>query len=68
MSLDDHVAWLAGDQELLDAAGAHEGYLTGEVLARSIEIGGDTAEAAAPGTPEVTIDGRNLAISVARVE
>ncbi|MBN8866574.1 MAG: isoleucine--tRNA ligase [Solirubrobacterales bacterium] len=59
---------LAGDQELLDAAAAHEGYVTGEVLARSIELGGDTAEAAAPGTPQVTIDGRELAISVARVD
>ena len=52
----------------LDAASAHEGYLTGEVLARSIEQGGDTAEAAAPGTPEVTIDGKTLAISVTRVD
>ncbi|HMT05354.1 MAG TPA: isoleucine--tRNA ligase [Solirubrobacterales bacterium] len=58
---------LSGDQDLLDAASAHEGYVTGEVLARSIELGGDTAEAAAPGTPEVIIDGRTLAISVARV-
>ena len=58
---------LAGDQDLLDAASAHEGYVTGEVLARSIELGGDTTEAAAPGIPEVTIDGRTLAISVARV-
>ncbi|HRV60162.1 MAG TPA: DUF5915 domain-containing protein, partial [Solirubrobacterales bacterium] len=59
---------LAGDQELLDAAATHEGYVTGEVLARSIELGGDTSAAAAPGTPEVTIDGRTLAISVARVD
>ena len=59
---------LAGDQELLDAAAAHEGYVTGEVLARSIELGGDTAEAAAPGTPEVTIDGRSLNISVTKVD
>ncbi len=59
---------LAGDQELLDAAAAHEGYVTGEVLARSIELGGDTAEANTPGTPEVTIDGRTLRISVTRVD
>ena len=59
---------LAGAPELLDAATAHEGYVTGEVLARSIEIGGDTAEAAAPGTPEVTIDGLGLSISVVRVD
>ncbi|MCC6754807.1 MAG: isoleucine--tRNA ligase [Solirubrobacterales bacterium] len=57
---------LAGDQVLLDAAVAHKAYLAGEVLARSIELGGDTAEAAAPGTPEVTIEGRPLAISVTR--
>ena len=59
---------LAGDQELLDAAATHEGYVTGEVLARTIELGGDTAEAASPGTPEVTIDGRALKISVTRVD
>lgn len=59
---------LAGDQELLDAARTHEGYVTGEVLARSIELGGDTAEASAPGTPEITIDGKPLRISVTRVD
>ena len=59
---------LAGDEDLLAAARAHEGYLTGEVLARSIELGGAAAAAGAPGAPEVTIDGRRLAISVARVD
>ncbi len=69
LEITDRIALsLAGDQELLDAATAHEGYVTGEVLARSIELGGDTAEAAAPGTPEVKIDGRNLRISVSRVD
>jgi len=69
LEITDRIALsLAGDGELLEAAAAHEGYLTGEVLARSIELGGDTAEAAAPGTPEVAIDGRNLRISVSRVD
>jgi len=69
LEITDRIALsLAGDQELLDAAAAHEGYVTGEVLARSIELGGDTAEAAAPGTPEVTIDGKTLKISVTRVD
>ena len=69
LEITDRIALsLAGDDDLLEAAAAHEGYLTGEVLARSIELGGDTAEAAAPGTPEVTVDGRRLAISVARVD
>jgi len=69
LEITDRIALsLAGDRDLLDAAAAHEGYVTGEVLARSIELGGDTAEAAAPGTPEVTIDGRQLKISVARVD
>jgi len=69
LEITDRIALsLAGDRELLDAAAAHEGYVTGEVLARSIELGGDTAEAAAPGTPEVTVDGRTLSISVTRVD
>ncbi|MDQ5895025.1 MAG: isoleucyl-tRNA synthetase [Actinomycetota bacterium] len=69
LEITDRIALsLAGDQELLDAAAAHEGYVTGEVLARTIELGGDTAEAAAPGTPETTIDGKSLKISVVRVD
>jgi isoleucyl-tRNA synthetase len=51
---------LAGDPELLEAAREHETYLTGEVLATSIDLdrgaGGEVA----------TIDGRELSIGVAR--
>ncbi len=52
---------LAGDEDLLAAARAHEGYLAGEVLARAVAFG-----EAGPGSPTVTIDGHELAISVTR--
>jgi isoleucyl-tRNA synthetase len=50
---------LAGDTELVEAAREHEAYLTGEVLAASVDFDGDGGEAA-------TIDGRRLSIGVAR--
>ncbi|HWM64551.1 MAG TPA: isoleucine--tRNA ligase [Solirubrobacterales bacterium] len=50
---------LGGDEELLAAARAHEPYLTGEVLAKSI------AYDAAEGAP-VRIDGRDLQIAITR--
>ncbi|MDQ2621727.1 MAG: DUF5915 domain-containing protein, partial [Actinomycetota bacterium] len=52
---------LDGDAELLEAARAHEGYLAGEVLARGVTFG-----EADPGSPAVTIDGRELSIGVTR--
>jgi isoleucyl-tRNA synthetase len=49
---------LGGDDELLDAARAHEGYVTGEVLAVAVRYDGDgTGESA-------TIEGRRLGIGV----
>ncbi|MGH2997250.1 MAG: DUF5915 domain-containing protein, partial [Gaiellaceae bacterium] len=54
---------LAGDEELLAAARAHEDYLAGETLARSVTFDGAEAGDAAP----ATIDGRELRIAVQRV-
>ena len=51
---------LGGDEELLDAARAHEPYLAGEVLATSVAY--DAADGAA-----AKIDGRDLRIGVSRV-
>jgi isoleucyl-tRNA synthetase len=51
---------LGGDDELVGAARAHEGYVAGEVLA--VEVGYDGAHDGAP----ATIEGRELRIAVAR--
>jgi isoleucyl-tRNA synthetase len=51
---------LAGDDELLEAARAHEGYVAGETLATSVTYDGDRAGAA------TEIDGRRLRIGVER--
>jgi isoleucyl-tRNA synthetase len=51
---------LGGDPELLDAARAHEEYVTGETLATSVSYGGDGA-----GEP-TTIEGRELRIALER--
>jgi isoleucyl-tRNA synthetase len=51
---------LGGDDELVDAARAHEGYVAGEVLA--VEVSYDGAHDGAP----ATIEGRELRIAVAR--
>ena len=50
---------LAGDDGLLDAARAHEAYVAGETLATAVAYGGDGGQA-------VTVDGRELQISVRR--
>ena len=50
---------LGGDDELLDAARAHEAYLTAETLALSVAYDGTAADA-------VTIEGRPLHIAVSR--
>jgi isoleucyl-tRNA synthetase len=60
LDVEDRIALsLAGDQDLLAAARAHEDYVTGETLATSLEFDGaqDEAESA-------EIDGRLLSISV----
>ena len=51
---------LGGDPELVEAARAHEGYVSGETLATS--LGFDGAE----GGESATIDGRELRIGVSR--
>jgi isoleucyl-tRNA synthetase len=62
LAVEDRIALtLGGDAELLDAARAHEPYVTGETLATRVEYAdgdgaGDTA----------TIEGRELRIAVAR--
>jgi isoleucyl-tRNA synthetase len=53
---------LSGDPELIEAARAHESYLTGEVLARSLTYGSAGAGAS------TKVDGRELSISVSRAE
>jgi isoleucyl-tRNA synthetase len=52
---------LGGDDELLAAARAHEGYLSGETLAQTVDYG-DGAD----GSAAATIDGLELRIAVAR--
>jgi len=60
LEITDRIALrLGGDEELLDAARAHEPYISGEVLATSIAY--DAADAA-----PVRVDGRDLRIQVAR--
>ena len=51
---------LGGDEDLLDAARAHEHYLAGEVLATSVSYDGSGDGASAK------IDGRDLSIGVSR--
>jgi isoleucyl-tRNA synthetase len=52
---------LGGDDELLDAARAHEGYVAGETLARAVIYDGASGDGAA-----ATIEGRPLLITVRR--
>jgi isoleucyl-tRNA synthetase len=52
---------LGGDVELLDAARAHEPYVTGETLATSVEYAGSNGAG-----ERATIEGRELRIAVAR--
>jgi isoleucyl-tRNA synthetase len=51
---------LAGDDELIAAAREHEGYIAGEVLATTVEYGNDAGA-------EVTVDGRDLRVSVTAI-
>jgi isoleucyl-tRNA synthetase len=51
---------LGGDDELLEAARAHEAYISGETLATSVSYDGDSAGEA------TTVEGRELLISVSR--
>ena len=61
LEVEDRIALgLAGDDDLLDAVRAHEGYVTGETLATSLDL-----DDAAGGRP-ATIEGRELSIAVGR--
>jgi isoleucyl-tRNA synthetase len=62
LQVEDRIALeLGGDEELLAAARAFEEYVARETLATEVVFDGATGDA-------VTIEGRPLAISVARVE
>src|SRR5256885_1175230 len=61
LDVSDRIALgLAGDEELLAAARAHEDYVAGEVLATSVDYGSANGQ-------EARIKGRPLHISVTRV-
>jgi isoleucyl-tRNA synthetase len=59
LNVEDRIALtLGGDDELLEAVRAHEGYVTGETLATALSYDGGSATA--------DIEGRELAIGVQR--
>jgi isoleucyl-tRNA synthetase len=63
LEVEDRIALaLGGDDELLAAVRAHEGYVTGETLATSLELGNSDGAAAA----RAEIEGRELLIGVRR--
>jgi isoleucyl-tRNA synthetase len=62
LAVEDRIALtLGGDAELLDAARAHEPYVTGETLATRVEYAGENGS-----EQHATIEGRELRIAVAR--
>src|SRR5688572_22414302 len=62
LEITDRIALaLGGDKTLLEAARAHESYVSGETLATSISFDADGGGARA------TVDGRELVIAVAVV-
>jgi isoleucyl-tRNA synthetase len=62
LNVEDRIALtLGGDDELLDAARAHEAYVAGETLATSVAYDGTGRGAA-----EAKIEGLRLLISVSR--
>jgi isoleucyl-tRNA synthetase len=62
LNVEDRITLtLGGDEKLLEAARAHEGYVAGETLATSV-----TYDGAASGAAEVKIEGLRLLISVTR--
>ncbi len=61
LDVSDRIALsLAGDADVLDAARAHEAYVTGETLATTVAYDGE-----ADGGTAVTVEGRPLSIAVA---
>jgi isoleucyl-tRNA synthetase len=62
LDVSDRIALtLGGDDALLEAARAHEGYVAGETLATSVAYDGDFTRA-----PAASIDGRELRIGIER--
>jgi isoleucyl-tRNA synthetase len=63
LAVEDRISLtLGGDEELLAAARAHEGYLAGETLAVSVSYDGAFPEAVSV----VEIEGRELRIALER--
>jgi isoleucyl-tRNA synthetase len=62
LNVEDRIALtLAGDEELLEAARAHERYVAGETLATELSYDG-----AGPGAERAEIEGRELLIGLRR--
>jgi isoleucyl-tRNA synthetase len=62
LNVEDRISLsLAGDEELLAAARAHEGYVAGETLATELSYDG-----AEPGAERTAIEGRELVIGLRR--
>jgi isoleucyl-tRNA synthetase len=60
LAVEDRISLtLGGDDELLEAARAHEGYVTRETLATSISYGGETGAG-----QRATFEGRELWIDL----
>ncbi len=67
LEVSDRIALaLGGDQELLEAARAHEAFVSGEVLATSVSYDGDGDGDGGGGGEPVTVEGRVLWLSVQR--
>ena len=65
LEVSDRIALaLAGDEDLLAAARAHEGYVAGETLATSVAYDGEGPAGEAPDAETAQIEGRELRISV----
>jgi isoleucyl-tRNA synthetase len=63
LEVEDRISLtLAGDEELLEAARAHQDYVAGETLATSVEF--DGAQASSGEAEDTEIEGRPLLISV----
>ena len=67
LEVSDRIALaLAGDEDLLAAARAHEEYVAGETLATSVAYDGEVSADAAADAETAEIEGRELRISVTK--
>jgi isoleucyl-tRNA synthetase len=67
LNVEDRIALaLTGDHELLEAARAHEDYLTGETLATALTYDPPPRGASGGGGEPTTIEGHELQIAVRR--